>query len=72
VGGAARRRPERPPASRTSRDAPWTLLVGDCLDLLATLKRRCFVGIKREPEYATIARARIAHWSHAAEAEPGG
>ena len=38
----------------------------------AALERRRFVGIEREPDYAEIARARIAHWSRAAEAEPGG
>jgi site-specific DNA-methyltransferase (adenine-specific) len=38
----------------------------------AALERRRFLGIEREPDYAEIARARIAHWSRVAQAEGGG
>jgi site-specific DNA-methyltransferase (adenine-specific) len=32
----------------------------------ATLESRRFIGIEREPGYATIAKARIAHWENQA------
>lgn len=35
--------------------------------IAARLEGRLFLGIEREPSYAAIARARIAHWTKAAE-----
>jgi site-specific DNA-methyltransferase (adenine-specific) len=51
-------------------------LVLDCFcgsgtsGVAAVLEQRRFLGIEREPEYVEIARARIAHWQHDAEAGP--
>jgi DNA modification methylase len=36
----------------------------------AALERRRFLGIELDPDYALIARARIAHWSATSEQEP--
>jgi DNA modification methylase len=40
--------------------------------IAARLEGRLFLGIEREPSYAAIARARIAHWTMAAETPADG